>query len=92
MLKDGDKVLVCVSGGKDSLSLLHALKQHQYFARSKGVRFEIGAATVDPGTDAYNPRPLVVRLMGLCERGCVCERACVDVCVCVCVCVCVHHA
>ena len=33
MIRDGDSVLVCLSGGKDSLSLLHTLKQFQYSAR-----------------------------------------------------------
>ena len=29
MVKDGDRVLVCLSGGKDSLSLLHTMRQYQ---------------------------------------------------------------
>ena len=37
MLKDGDRVLVCVSGGKDSLTLLHAMRQAQYVYRSQGL-------------------------------------------------------
>ncbi|XP_046666052.1 LOW QUALITY PROTEIN: uncharacterized protein LOC124357947 [Homalodisca vitripennis] len=59
MIQDGDRVLVCLSGGKDSLSLLHTLHQYQYYANSKGVHFTLGAATVDPGSSAYNPRPLI---------------------------------
>ena len=35
MIQDGDRVLVCISGGKDSLSLLHTLKQYQFAAKSK---------------------------------------------------------
>ena len=35
MLQDGDRVLVCVSGGKDSLSLLHTLHQYQFMALAK---------------------------------------------------------
>jgi hypothetical protein len=29
MIKSGDRVLVCLSGGKDSLSLLHTMRQYQ---------------------------------------------------------------
>ncbi len=58
MIKDGDRLLVCLSGGKDSLSLLHAVRQYQYVCRSKNVRFEFGAVTVDPKTPAYNPSAL----------------------------------
>lgn len=35
MIQNGDKILVCVSGGKDSLSLLHIMKQYQYVCKSK---------------------------------------------------------
>jgi len=59
MIKDGDKVLVGVSGGKDSLSLLHTLKQYTYYAKKSGINFTIGAVTVDPMSSAYDPRPLI---------------------------------
>uniref|UniRef100_A0A8D9FGV6 tRNA 2-thiocytidine biosynthesis protein TtcA n=1 Tax=Cacopsylla melanoneura TaxID=428564 RepID=A0A8D9FGV6_9HEMI len=65
MILDGDRVMVCLSGGKDSLSLLHTLHQYQYYARSKGVHFTLGAATVDPGSTAYDPRPLIPYLASL---------------------------
>ncbi|XP_014783863.1 uncharacterized protein LOC106878996 [Octopus bimaculoides] len=58
MIQDGDRILLCLSGGKDSLSMLHILHQYQFYAKSKGTRFDIGAVTVDPQTPSYNPSPL----------------------------------
>ncbi|KAK3925055.1 tRNA-cytidine(32) 2-sulfurtransferase [Frankliniella fusca] len=65
MIRDGDKVMVCLSGGKDSLSLLHTLRQYQFYARTKGINFTFGAATVDPGSTAYDPKPLIPYLASL---------------------------
>lgn len=65
MIRDGDKVMVCLSGGKDSLSLLHTLRQYQFYARTKGINFSLGAATVDPGSTAYDPKPLIPYLASL---------------------------
>ncbi|EDV21640.1 uncharacterized protein TRIADDRAFT_59846 [Trichoplax adhaerens] len=59
MIAQNDKILVCISGGKDSLSLLHTLKQYQFYARAKGIHFDIGATTIDPQSSGYNPRPLI---------------------------------
>jgi len=65
MIGDGDKVLVCLSGGKDSLSLLHSIRQYQFYAKKQGINFEFGAVTVDPMSSAYDPRPLVPYLRQL---------------------------
>ena len=49
MLKDGDHVLVAVSGGKDSLSLLWLLKER---IKRVPIQYSITAAHVDPGFGA----------------------------------------
>ncbi|XP_068220814.1 uncharacterized protein [Palaemon carinicauda] len=65
MIQNGDRILVCLSGGKDSLSLLHVLRQYQYYAKSRGVDFTLGAVTVDPMSASYDPRPLIPYLASL---------------------------
>eukprot|EP00112_Aurelia_sp_Birch-Aquarium-sp1_P009486 Seg208.7 transcript_id=Seg208.7/GoldUCD/mRNA.D3Y31 product=tRNA-cytidine protein_id=Seg208.7/GoldUCD/D3Y31 len=65
MIQNGDKVLVCLSGGKDSLSMLHTIRQYQFYAKSKGIEFEFGAMTVDPQSALYDPSPLKEYLAGL---------------------------
>lgn len=62
MIKDGDKVMVCLSGGKDSLSLLHTLIQYQNYAQNKGILFSLGAVTVDPDTTGCDPCILIPHL------------------------------
>jgi tRNA 2-thiocytidine biosynthesis protein TtcA len=56
MIRDGDRVLVALSGGKDSLSLLHVLK---YFQSVAPIKFDIGAVTIDPMVVEYQPKPLI---------------------------------
>ncbi|MGL5353245.1 MAG: tRNA 2-thiocytidine biosynthesis TtcA family protein, partial [Clostridium sp.] len=46
LIQDGDKVAVGLSGGKDSLTLLHILRNYQKFAPQK---FELIAITLNPG-------------------------------------------
>lgn len=62
MIRAGDRVLLGLSGGKDSLTLLHLLLHLQ--ARSP-VRFELAAATVDPQSPAYHPHALKPYLAAL---------------------------
>lgn len=56
MINDGDRVLLGLSGGKDSLSLLHVLLHLQ---RVAPVKFELACATVDPVTPSFDPSPLI---------------------------------
>ena len=52
MIREGDRLLLGVSGGKDSLSLLAILLHLQRYAP---VRFEVGAVTVDPEIEEHPP-------------------------------------
>ncbi|WP_113675023.1 tRNA lysidine(34) synthetase [Vallitalea guaymasensis] len=51
MIDDGDKIAIGVSGGKDSLALLYALKGLQRFYPKK---FEVEAITVSLGFDNFD--------------------------------------
>lgn len=64
MIQDGDRVLLGLSGGKDSLSLLHILR---HFQRHAPVKFELGVMTVDPEIEGFDPEPLkaYVKELGL---------------------------
>jgi tRNA 2-thiocytidine biosynthesis protein TtcA len=62
MIREGDRVLLGLSGGKDSLSLLQVLLELK--ARAP-IRFELAAATVDPQSPDYDPAPLKAYLAEL---------------------------
>ncbi len=55
MLEDSDKIAAGVSGGKDSLTLLFALKELQRFYPK---RFELMAITVHLGFEEFHPEPI----------------------------------
>ncbi|KAI9908990.1 hypothetical protein PsorP6_014967 [Peronosclerospora sorghi] len=52
MIQEGEKLLLGVSGGKDSLSLLHVLLS---FQKRAPVHFELACDTVDPQTPSFDP-------------------------------------
>jgi len=56
MIQEGDKIAVAVSGGKDSLSLLHVLRDRQRFSP---VNFTIKAVHIDFNFDDFDPRDLL---------------------------------
>jgi len=64
MIKDGDRLLLGLSGGKDSMSLLHCLLE---LKRKLPQSFEIEVCTVDPMTPSFDPSPLIpyVQSLGL---------------------------
>lgn len=51
MIEEGDKIAIALSGGKDSITLLHGLKTLQYFYPK---HFELIAISVNPGFDSFD--------------------------------------
>ena len=62
MIEDGDKIAVALSGGKDSTTMLLALKNLQIFYPKK---FEIIGVTINPGFDNFDTSELAK----LCEKN-----------------------
>ncbi len=55
MLSDGDKILVAVSGGKDSLTLLQVLNDRRKFVP---IKYELLAVHIDMGYPCQHPKLL----------------------------------
>lgn len=55
MIQDGDKILVAVSGGKDSLSLLKILSDRRSFVP---IRYDLLAVHIDMGYPCIHPKIL----------------------------------
>ncbi len=77
MIRDHDRILLGLSGGKDSLALLHILNQLQ---RRAPIPFELGAVTVDPLVAGFDPATLQPYVHGLgvpyfYQREAIFERA-----------------
>ena len=51
MIEENDKIAVCLSGGKDSITMLHAFKSLQRFYPKK---FELIAISIDPGFEFFD--------------------------------------
>ena len=61
MINEGDKIAVALSGGKDSVTLLLALKNLQIFYPKN---FELMALTIDPGSETFD----TTEMEKLCEK------------------------
>lgn len=61
MLRDGDKVLVCISGSSSSICLVHLLRQ---FIRARGLHVDLAAVTVGDNV-GVDPRALMLYLRDL---------------------------
>ena len=61
LIEDGDNIAVGISGGKDSLALLYALKNLQRFYPK---HFEVTAITVHLGLEPFDLQPV----QALCEE------------------------
>jgi tRNA 2-thiocytidine biosynthesis protein TtcA len=59
LLQDGDRVMVCISGGKDSYALLDMLL---LLARRSPIRFELVAVNVDQGWPGYDTARIATHL------------------------------
>lgn len=65
MIDEGDKIAVCLSGGKDSITMLNGLKALQRFYPK---HFDLIAITVNPGFENFNKdilQKIVMKLMFL---------------------------
>ncbi len=55
LIREGDRVMVCLSGGKDSYTMLHLLERTR---KKAPIHFEIVAVHLDQGHPGYDGAPL----------------------------------
>ena len=61
MIEENDKIAICLSGGKDSITMLHAFKALQRFYPKK---FDIIAISINPGFEFFDTK----FLQNICDK------------------------
>ena len=56
LIQDGDRIAVCISGGKDSMILAQCMMRYQRFSKTK---FECVYLSMDPGYSAANREKII---------------------------------
>lgn len=69
MIEDGDHIMCCVSGGKDSATMLYLLCALQKKLKGAGVNFRITAIHLNQVQPGYDGKPLVAWLDKLVADG-----------------------
>ncbi|CAM9995299.1 unnamed protein product, partial [Heterosigma akashiwo] len=69
MIEDGDHIMCCVSGGKDSATMLYLLCELQKKLRNSGINFKITAVHLNQMQPGYDGKPLIDWLDGLVADG-----------------------
>lgn len=69
MIENGDHIMCCVSGGKDSATMLYLLLSLQKQLKHAGVRFKITAVHLNQMQPGYDGKPLIQWLEGLVTDG-----------------------
>ncbi|XP_070494221.1 uncharacterized protein [Chironomus tepperi] len=62
LIRDGDKILVCISGSSSSVCLIHLIRQ---FSRARGLHVDLTVLTVSDENTAVDPRILMLYMRDL---------------------------
>lgn len=69
MIEDGDHIMCCVSGGKDSATMLYLLCQLQKKLKGSGIHFKLTAVHLNQMQPGYDGKPLIEWLDSLVSDG-----------------------